>query len=288
MVSPDTGGNGTVLPQRSELARCYSNALHAAAARSSGALRRKCLDALLKRGHGLIHLFLGDYERRHKAHHLRSRRYKEETACRSGAAHLRRGGRQALGEHDPENEAPATHLRHCVGGVAGHALEPRSELCSPGLYIVEDVCAVDLCQHRIASCCGEKVAAVRGRVLTGDEDVGLVAAEHGADGHAATEGLGAAEHVGLHAELLVCPEGACAANTHLNLVKHEQRATLVAQVARGLEEGPVAGSDAALALQRLEQDGGEAFAHALLGRLERLAEGVDIVVGRVHKAVRHG
>ena len=78
-----------------------------------------------------------------------------------------------------------------------------------------------------------------------------------AEGHAAGERLGEGGDVGQDAVMLVGEQLAGAAQAGLNLVGDEQRAGGVGEVARGLEKLARDGTDAALALNGLDEDGAD-------------------------------
>ena len=172
--------------------------------------------------------------------------------------------------------------------LLGEGVESRLELLAPLIHVIYDVALLERVEHGVACRRGERVAAVGARVVSGLEDVRAALAQHGADGHAAAERLGSredvgldlvrgrvrvrvrvgvrvgvrigvrvgvrvrvgvSEDVGLDLELLVAPHLARAAHARLDLVADEQRARLVAQLARRSEELLRRRRDAALALQ---------------------------------------
>ncbi len=92
--------------------------------------------------------------------------------------------------------------------------------------------------------------------------------EHGTDREAAAERLGERHHVGRDTEALIGKQLAGAAHAGLHLVEGEQQAVLVAELAQRPEEGRRRRADAALALDRLDQDAGGVRADRLLHRFD--------------------
>ena len=80
--------------------------------------------------------------------------------------------------------------------------------------------------------------------------------EAGADREAAAQPLGDGGDVRAHARLLAGEQRAGAAHAGLDLVEHQQQAVLVAEGAQVLQALRRHRPDAALALDRLDQDGG--------------------------------
>ena len=79
--------------------------------------------------------------------------------------------------------------------------------------------------------------------------------EAGADREAAAQALGDGGDVRAHARLLAGEQRAGAAHAGLDLVEHQEQAVLVAQCAQLLQALRRHRADAALALDRLDQDG---------------------------------
>mmetsp|Transcript_2953 Transcript_2953/g.9707 ORF Transcript_2953/g.9707 Transcript_2953/m.9707 type:complete len:489 (-) Transcript_2953:104-1570(-) len=263
--------------------------------RASAGLLPGGTEALPEDLRGLVHLRLGDDERGHEAHNLGARGHEEEPARGRGGAHLRRGGLHRVAEFEAAEEAPAADLLdRAVPGLGGHLAQARGQLRAPHLRAGHEARAVELVQNGDSRRAREEVPAKSGGVVPGLEDGGGVRAGHRADGHAPAQGLGGADHVGRDAQVLVAPEAARAAHPGLHLIDHQQRAALVADAAGLCEEGAVPGGDAALPLERLEQDGGEAVllaqpqGPAPLRPGDGLPEGGHVVVGCVHKALGHG
>ncbi len=113
----------------------------------------------------------------------------------------------------------------------------------------------------------------QGRVLLFDE--------HRPHGETAAEPLGARQNVGDDPEPLVGVQVPGTSRASLNLVEDEQRADLVAQLPQPLEEAFGGRVHAALALDRLYQDGGGL-------RTGEPPRGLQVAEGGVDEAAGHG
>ena len=91
----------------------------------------------------------------------------------------------------------------------------------------------------------------------------LIRHDERADGHAARKPLGKSHDIGLHAEMLVSEHLARAPHAALNLIEDQECAVLVAKLAHALQVFCRRHMDAALALNRFEQDGARLRAHHL-------------------------
>ena len=109
------------------------------------------------------------------------------------------------------------------------------------------------------------------------------AREAGADRVAVAERLGDGGDVRRHAGALAGEHGAGAAHAGLHLVQHQQRAALVAQRAQPGQVGVVRRAYAALALDRLDQHGGD-----VRMRVEGAAHGREVVEGNLREALGVG
>ena len=111
---------------------------------------------------------------------------------------------------------------------------------------------------------------------------GAVAQPECADRHAAAHafGPGNAVRLDLRGDHAPCHRVAAAAEAGLHLVEHQQQVVLLAKRGHGTEEFRRRGDDAALALHRLQQDGGGLRAHAVLQR-------GDVVEWQVAEARQH-
>ena len=110
-------------------------------------------------------------------------------------------------------------------------------------------------------------------MVAGREDVGqALAGDERADRQPAAERLGDGHRVGHDARVLVGPQRAGAPQAALDLVEDERGAVRVAGRARGAQDVVAELVDAALALDRLEQDGGGPLVD---GRRDRLGRRLD-------------
>ena len=124
-------------------------------------------------------------------------------------------------------------------------------------------------QSGLSQTAGQRAAGEGGAVGAGGQGVGRVApGAHRADGHAGAQLLGHGAGVGLHAVVLMGEQLAGTAGANLHLVEHQQDALLIAQIAQALEELLGGGTDAALALNGLGEDGANVVAHLLLHGLQ--------------------
>ena len=99
----------------------------------------------------------------------------------------------------------------------------------------------------------------RGRLLGG---------EAGAEREAAADALGGRHDVGLDPVMLIGEQLAGAGVAALDLVEDEHQIVLVGERAQALDEFRAGRADAALALDRLDQEAGGVRAHRRLGRVE--------------------
>ena len=97
-----------------------------------------------------------------------------------------------------------------------------------------------------------------------------IGGQHGAQREAAADALGGGQDVRHHTEVLVGVQVAGTPGTALDFIEDQQRIVLVTQLTQSFEECLLAGDDAALALQRLDDDRAGVIAH-------QLAHGVEIV-----------
>ena len=124
-------------------------------------------------------------------------------------------------------------------------------------------------QSGLSQAAGQRAAGEGGAVGAGGQGVGRVApGAHRADGHAGAQLLGHGAGVGLHAVVLMGEQLAGTAGANLHLVEHQQDALLIAQIAQALKELLGGGTDAALALNGLGEDGANVVAHLLLHGLQ--------------------
>src|SRR3546814_7454758 len=99
-------------------------------------------------------------------------------------------------------------------------------------------------EHRLSRGAGERVAAI-GRTMGADHHAArrLFGREARAHREAAADTLGARHDVGGHAEMFIGVKMAGARDAALDLVEYEHQVTIVATVAKRLEEGLRRGAD---------------------------------------------
>ena len=125
------------------------------------------------------------------------------------------------------------------------------------------------------------VAAVRQPWAPGPQAHELALGDHRAERHARGDALGREQDVGLDVPVLDRPHLPGAAGARLDLVGDEQDPVPVAQLAQARQEVVLGDDVAALALDRLDDDGGE-----LVGRHQALEDpALDLVEALV--AERH-
>ncbi len=177
------------------------------------------------------------------------------------------GNAQAQGsgrlQDDPVEHAESAHLRkhleaaetlgELVAQLCAHAVGARSEL-----FLLDDVEGGEADAH------GESVFAEGGGVDDGfleravDRFIDGVGHQDGSDGdEASAESFRQNDHVGVHAFAVCGDEGSGAADSGLHLVEYEERAVFFAERLDGCQVVGRRRNDAGLALERLEDDGGD-------------------------------
>ena len=156
------------------------------------------------------------------------------------------------------------------------------------LRVIEEARLQHHIEHGVGRRDGQRIAAegraVRARCHTGR---GFGRRQTSPDRKAAAERLGQRHDVGFDADALMGEQATRAAHARLDLVEDEQNAFVVAQLAQRPEEGMRRRADAALTLQRLDQDAGggrtDGFFHGfdvaerdLIEAVERRAEAFEI------------
>ena len=122
------------------------------------------------------------------------------------------------------------------------------------------------------------IAAERGGVRAGPQLGGeLRPGDQAAAGHAAGQRLGQRDDVGLHVPVLVGEPAAGAAHAGLHLVEDQHQLVAVGQLAQPFEVAGRRQVDAALALDRLDQDG------ARFG-VDQFGDGVEVAERGVAEA----
>ena len=172
--------------------------------------------------------------------------------------------------------------------MAAHQLaEELLQQNAHGFDVGGQLAAADFFGHGEGGAAGQGVAAEGAGVLPGLEVIHRGCHGEGANGEAPAQPLGQGDGIGLDPQLLVAPQAAAAAHTHLHLIEDQQDVLLAAKLPHPLEEGGVAGVDPPFALEGFEHDGG----HPGAGRLtaaEQGLEGGDVVVGEVLESLHHG
>mmetsp|Transcript_16513 Transcript_16513/g.41202 ORF Transcript_16513/g.41202 Transcript_16513/m.41202 type:complete len:235 (-) Transcript_16513:834-1538(-) len=196
-------------------------------------------------------------------HHQRGHQADDVTLAGRDGQHAQLARRVHHGaRHDVQlhatQQAHAAHLLH-VRVLAHGAAQPRAQALPLGLHGREERRVRDDVKHGARGVAHQRVARKRGAVVARPHHVRHVLLhEHRADGQAARQWLGQRHHVGRHAVQLVAPQLAGAPQPALHLVKHQQRARIVAQLAQARQELLLRGRHAALALHRLHKHGGGA------------------------------
>ena len=241
-------------------------------------LRRRVSSALQRSRqalHGLADLRLGDVERRQQAHDVVAGADGQQLLGHARGHHV---AHRRL-DLDAGQQAAAAHLLDHVGMLVLDARQLLLEAQPRVAHLVEEARLQHGIEHRIADRHGQRIAAVGRAVRAGHHALGrLLGGQEGAERKAAADALGHRHDVGRDAGPFVREQLAGAAHAALHLVEHQQQAVLVAQLAQGLEE--LRGdAHAALALHRLDHDGGGLGPDGLFRRLE-VAEGHEIEAGR--------
>ena len=124
-------------------------------------------------------------------------------------------------------------------------------------------------------------------MFPGPQHIGPAVHRQGPNRDPAAQALGQGEGIGLHAQVLVAPEAAAAADPHLHLIEDQQDGALVAELADPGKKGRIARIDAAFALEGLEQHGRHPRAIGL-ALLEQGFKGGNVVVGEEAKPLHQG
>ena len=154
----------------------------------------------------------------------------------------------------------------------------RAEVLAGLRDALDQALGVDDVEHRVRRRARERVAAERRRVrhraarLHREARRRLLAARDRADRDAAAEALRERHHVGRDVVVLVAEPPAGAADAGLHLVEDQDRAGVVAQPAQPGEVARRRDDDAALGLDRLDDD------RARGARLEHARRGFEIAV----------
>ena len=140
------------------------------------------------------------------------------------------------------------------------------------MHVIEEAGFQHDVEHGVGRCDRERIAA-KGRAVRARRHAGggVRGGKARADRKAAAQRFRQRHDVGRNAEPLVGKQIAGAAHARLHLVENQQQALVVAQLAQRPKEGIRCAAHAALALHRLDQDGGGV-------RADRLLHGVEIAM----------
>ncbi len=158
-------------------------------------------------------------------------------------------------ELEAEQQAAPAHFLEQLGIVADELLEPADQLGALVAHVGQDVLRVERIEHGLARGDRQRIAAI-GRAVGADHHAPrrLLGGKAGAEREAAADALGRGDDIGDHAVLFIGEEGAAAAIAALDLVEGEDQVVLVAQRAQALHEFLRRDANAALALNRLDQE----------------------------------
>ena len=158
---------------------------------------------------------------------------------------------------DRDHRAQGTHFAdHRVLGLDG--LEASHQALAHGLAAVQQVLFFEHFHHRQGCCAGNRATGIgAAQAAWGDGVHVLGLAAHTGQRETARDGFGEGGQVGGNAHLFHGEEGTGTAGTGLHFVGDQQDAVLVAQFAQALHEGFRRDVEAALALHRLDDDGGD-------------------------------
>ena len=142
--------------------------------------------------------------------------------------------------------------------------------------VADEVLALDLGEHRARDGGAEGVAAERGAVRAGVEQLARGAeGDQRADREAAADALRDRDRVGRDAGVLEGEPLPRAPGAGLDLVDDEQRAVALGELARGLQVALGQVDDAGLALDGLDEQRGDAVVERRLERLDRRVDELD-------------
>ena len=166
-------------------------------------------------------------------------------------------------ELDAQHQALAADVADEAVEAADQRPEPGERLLATRGGVVDQAAFEQVDRHE-AGGAGDRVAAVGRAVRAGTPRLHEVGPrDHRGQRHAAGDALGGQHDVGLDAPVLDRPHLPGPTRARLDLVGDEQDAVAVAQLAETLEEAVLGDDVAALALDRLDDDG-----RHLLGRRE--------------------
>ena len=160
-----------------------------------------------------------------------------------------------VGQVETDHQPAAAHFgdRRLAGLDRPH---PGQQLITSGGGVGRQP-AFDQVERGERSRAGDRVATERRAVFAGGPLHDLVAGDQGGQREAARQTLAGGDDVGHDAVVLAGPHRAGSPDARLDLVHHEQDAVLVAQVAQRLQPAGGRNDVATLALDRLDEDGGD-------------------------------
>ena len=198
------------------------------------------------------------------------------------------GGRHAIGlQHQALQQAPAPHPGQLLGmAVYQLAQQAREQLAhAPG--VGHQLAPLQLGHHGEAGAAGKGIAPEGAGVFPGPQHIGPAVHRQGPNWNAAAQALGQGEGIGLHAQVLVAPEAAAAADPHLHLIEDQQDVAFIAELADPGKKGRIARIDAPFPLQGFQQHGRHPGTIGL-ALLEQGFKGGRVVVGEEAKPLHHG
>ncbi len=213
----------------------------------------------------LVHLGLGDAQRRGNAHDALAAAKQDEAAFEGKVNDLRAKflGRDlapaVLDELHADHQADAAHVTD--GGMARHDLVQGVEGVLPDGGGIFQVLIFDQVDGGKGSRAGHGVAAKGVAVRTARPGHDGITGDADTHGHAGGDALGNGDDIRFDVKMLDRPPLAGASHAALDFVGDEQDVVLVAQFAQGGEEPGGRNDVAALALDGLDQDAGN-----LIGR----------------------
>src|SRR4051794_40267970 len=239
----------------------------------------------------VVGLRLVDDERGQEADRLGAGRVADEAALQEPAADD--AGRVA-GHVEADHEPALADAHH-----ARRLLEAGGDPLAERAHARVEVRVLEHVERGVGGGGDDRPAGERRAVVAGLEGLAqALAGDQRADRQAAAERLGGRHRVGHDAGLLERPQRAAAAEAALDLVVEQRRAVGVARLARGVQQLVGQRPHAALALDRLEQDGRGPLAHRAGDGLGRRLDGhepryergerrlLGLLRGRAQRAVR--
>ena len=163
-----------------------------------------------------------------------------------------------------------------------HSAKFLAQTRTHGAHMVQKTLCQNDIEHSIANRHSQRIAAIGRAMRAGDHALArFFRRQTGAKRKTAADALGNAHNIRRHARPFMREEFARAADTCLHFVEHQQEAVLIAELAQAFETLRRHGADAALALDRLDQDRARLRTNGLFQSL-MIAEGhlIKAVNGR--------